>query len=131
MVTPALGLDMAFDSTSMAYDLALPIVALSINALLLIAHPVVALRVSHSTFLLYKNCGIWSNTAGTVEVGFEGQEVGDDSHHSVTLLSEIECGCKGSPFFGIREVGHDVEFPPRVFDTDVAYDKFIDYLSLG
>ena len=42
MLTPALRLDMAFDSTSMAYDLALPIVALLI------------LRISSPTFLRYK-----------------------------------------------------------------------------
>jgi hypothetical protein len=37
MLTPALCLDMAFDSTSMAYDLALPIVALSIVTFPLVA----------------------------------------------------------------------------------------------
>jgi hypothetical protein len=68
---------------------------------------------------------------GLAEAGFEGQEVGDDACHSVSLLSELECGGKGSPFLGIREVGHDVEFPPRVFDRDVAYCKVIDYLVLG
>ena len=57
--------------------------------------------------------------------------MGDDARHSVSLLSELECGCKGSPFFGIREVGHDVKFPSRVFDRDVAYGKVIDYLVLG
>jgi len=129
MLAPALHLDMAFDSTSMAYDLALPIVALPIVAL-----PVFALftfRVSSSTFRRYKQCGIWSNTACPAEAGFQRQEVGDDAHHSVSLLSELKCGCKGSPFFGIREVGHDVEFPPGVFDHDVAYGKVIDYFILG
>jgi hypothetical protein len=43
MLTPALRLDMAFDSTSMAYDLALPIVTLPIIALPVVALPVVAL----------------------------------------------------------------------------------------
>ena len=119
MLTPALRLDMALDSTSMAYDLALPIVALS------------TFRVSSSTFLRYKQCGIWSKTAGPAEAGFEGQEVGDNARHCVRFLSELECRCKGSPLFGIREVGHDVEFPPRVFDRNVAYGKVIDYLVLS
>jgi len=52
MLAPALRLDMALYSTSMAYDLALPIVARPIVAL-----PIVALstfRVSSSTVLRYK-----------------------------------------------------------------------------
>jgi hypothetical protein len=74
MLTLALHLDMAFDSTSMAYDLALPIVALPIVALPIVAIPVVALftfRVSFSTFLRYVQCSIWSKTAGPAEAGFE------------------------------------------------------------
>ena len=129
MLAPALRLDMALYSASMAYDLALPVVALPI-----VAFPIVALstfRVSFPTFLRYKQCGVWTKTAGPAEAGFEGQEVGDDARHSVSLLSELECGCKGSPFFGILEVAHDVEFPPRVFDCDVAYGKIIDYFVLG
>jgi hypothetical protein len=123
MLTPALRLDMAFETTSMAYDLALPIVTLPIVTL-------VTLQVSSSTFLRYKQSGIWSKTTGPAEAGFEGQEVGDDARHSVSLLSELECGCKGLPFFGIREVGHDVEFPPRVFDRDIAYSKVMDNFVL-
>ena len=92
---------------------------------------IVALRVSYSIFLRYTQRGIWSKTAGAAEVGFEGQEVGDDAHHRVSLLRELECGCNGSALFGIREVGHNVEFPPRVFDRNVAYGKVIDYLVLG
>jgi len=126
MFAPALRLDMAFDSTSMAYDLALPIVTLPVVTL-----PVVAIGASSWTFLCYKQCGIWSKTAGPAEAGFEGQEVGDDPRHNVSLLSELQCGCKGSPFFSIREVGHVVEFPPRVFDRDVTYGKVIDYLVLS
>ena len=57
--------------------------------------------------------------------------MGDDARIIISLLSELECGCKGSPFFGIGEVGQDVEFPPRVFDRDVTYGKVIDYLVLG
>jgi len=129
MLAPAFCLDMAIDSTSMAYDLALPIVALPIVAL-----PIVALftfRVSSSTCHRYEQCGIRSKAAGPAEPGFEGQEVGDDARHRVSLLSELKCGCKDSPFFGIRGVGRDVEFPPRVFDRDVASGKVIDYLVLG
>jgi len=70
MLTPALRLDMAFDSTSMAYDLALPIIALPIVALPIIAIPIVTLPISSPTFLGYKQCGIWSKTAGPVEAGF-------------------------------------------------------------
>jgi len=87
--------------------------------------------VSSSTCLGYKQCGIWNKTAGPVEAGLEGQEVGDNARHCIRFLSELECECKGSLFFGIREVGHDVEFPPRVFDRDVAYCMVIDYLVLG
>jgi len=126
MLTPALRLDMAFDSTSMAYDLALPVIALAIVPL-----PIVTFPISSTTFLRYKQRGIWSKTAGPAEAGFERQGVGDNAPHCVRFLSELECKCKGSPFFGIREVGHDVEFPPRVFDRDVAYGKVIDYLVLG
>jgi len=68
---------------------------------------------------------------GPVEAGLKRQEVGDDPHHCVSRLSGLECGCNGSPFFGIREVGHDVEFPPRVFDRNVAHGKVIDHLDLG
>ena len=57
--------------------------------------------------------------------------MGDDSRYCVRLLRELECGCKGSPFFGMREVGYDVEFPPRVFDRDVAYGKVIGYVVRG
>jgi len=131
MLAPALRLDMALYSTSMAYGLALPIVALPIVTLPVIALPVVALRVSSSIFHRYKHCGIWSRTGGPAMVGFEGLVVGDDTRHYVRLLSELECGCKGSPFFGIREDGHDVEFPPRVFDHDVAYGKVMACLVLG
>jgi len=60
-----------------------------------------------------------------------GGTVGDDARHSVSLLSELECGCKGLPFFGIWELGHYVEFPPGVFDHDIAYGKVIDYFGLG
>jgi hypothetical protein len=128
MLASALRLYMAHYSTSMAYGLVLPIVALPIMALPIVALPfvalaVVALRVSSSTFLPCKQCAIWITTAGSVEAGFFGQEVGDDIRHCVCLLSELECGCKGSPFFGIWEIGHDLEFPPRVFDRDVAYSK--------
>jgi len=126
LLTPALRLDMAFDYTSMASDLALPIVALPVADL-----PVVALRISSVTFLCYQYCGMWSKTADPGEVGFEGQEVCDDSCHCVSLLRELESGCKGLPFFRIRDVEHDVEFPLRVFDRDAAYGKAIDYLLLG
>jgi len=61
MLTPALYLDMPFDSTSMAYDLALPIIALPIIAL-----PLVTVSIPSPTFLLYKQCGIWNKTAGPV-----------------------------------------------------------------
>jgi len=131
MLTPALRLDMASESTSMACDMPHPIVALAILALPVVALPIIALRVSSSTLLRYQHCGIWSKTAGPVEEGFEGQEVGDDTRHCVCLLSEHENGCKSSPFFGIREDGHDVEFLPRVLDRDVAYSKIIDYLVLS
>jgi len=57
--------------------------------------------------------------------------VGDNALHCVLFLSELECGCKRLPFFVIRDVGHDVEFPPRVFDRDVAYGNVIDFLGLG
>ena len=57
--------------------------------------------------------------------------MGDGARHRVGLLYELEGGGKGLPFFGIREVGHDVELPPRVFDRDVAYGKVIDYHVLG
>jgi hypothetical protein len=57
--------------------------------------------------------------------------VGDNSHHCVRHLSELECACKGSSFFGIWEVGYDVEFPPRVFNRDVTYGKVIDYFVQG
>jgi hypothetical protein len=69
MLAPALRPYMALNSSSMAYDLALPIVALPI-----IAHPIVAnytFRVLSSTFLLYTLCGIWSKNSGPAEVGFE------------------------------------------------------------
>jgi len=125
MLAPPFRLDMAFDSTSMAYDLALPIVALAIVTLAIVTH-----RLSSLTFLCYKQCCIWSKTAGRAEAGFEGQEVGDNARHCVRCLSELEYRCKGSPFFGIREVLHYIEFPPRVFDRDVAYCKVIDYLVL-
>ena len=115
---------MALYSTSMAYDLALLIIALAIVTLL-------TLQILSPTFLRYKQCCIWSKTVGPPEAGFEGQEVGDDVRHSVSLLSELECGCKGSPFFGIQEVGHDVEFTLRVFNHDVAYGKVLDYLVLS
>jgi len=141
MLTSALRLDMAFDSTSIAHDLALPIVALPIVALPIVALPIVALpivalpivtlSILSPTFLRYKQCSIWSKTAGPAEAGFEGQEVGYNARHCVRFLSELECGCKGSPFFGIRKVGHDVEFPPEVFNRDVAYGKVIDHLVLG
>jgi len=131
MLTPAFRRDMAFDSTSMAYDLALPIIAHSIVAVPVVALPVVDLRVSSLTVLRYKECGSWSKSTGPVEAGFDGQEVGDYRSHRVSLLSELECGCKGSPFFGIQEVEHDVEFPPRVFDHDVTYGKIIEYFVLG
>jgi hypothetical protein len=129
MLTPALRLDMAFDSTSMAYDLALRIVALPILAIPLVA--LLTLRILSTKFLRYKQRGIWSKTSGPVEVGFEGQEVGDKAGYIVSLLSELECRCKGSPLFGILEVGHDVELSPRLFDHDVAFGKVIDYLVLG
>jgi len=129
MLAPAFRLDMAFESTSMAYDLALPIIALPIVAIPFVAP--FTFRVLSSTFLRYKQCGIWRKAAGPAEAGFEGQEVSDNARHSVGLLIELECGCKGSPFVGFREVGHDIEFPPRVFDRDVAYGKVIDYLGLG
>ena len=129
MLPPAFLLVMAFDSTSMAYDLALPIVALPIVAHRIVAH--FTFRVSSSTFLRYIQCGIWSKTACPADAGFEGQEVGDNACHCVRFLSELECGSKGSPSFGIWEVGHDVEFSPRVFDGDVAYGKVIIYLVLG
>jgi hypothetical protein len=86
----------------MAYDLTLPIVALPIVAFLVLAVPVVALRLSSSTFDHYKHCGIWSMTVGTAEADFEGQEVGDNARHSVRFLSELESGCKVSSFFGIQ-----------------------------
>jgi len=121
MLAPALHLDMALYSTSMAYDLALPIIAL----------PIVALSILSLTFLHYKQYGIWSKTAGPAEAGFEGQEVGDDACHCVRFLSQLECGCKDSPFFNIRDIGHDVGSPPRVFDRDVAYGKVIDYFFQG
>ena len=124
MLAPAVRLDMALDSTSMACHLALPIVALPIIALS-------TFGVTSSPFLRYKQCGIWSKTVGPPEASFEGQEVGDNARHCVHCLSELECRCKGSPFSSIREVGHDVEFPPRVFDCDVAYSKVMDYLVLG
>jgi len=57
--------------------------------------------------------------------------MGDDTRHCVRLLSEHQCGCKGLPYFGIEKVGHDVEFPPRVFDRDVTYGNVIDYVVLG
>jgi hypothetical protein len=60
MLTPALRLDMALYSTSMADGLALPIVALPIVGLPVVAHAVVALPVSSSTFLRYKQCDNWS-----------------------------------------------------------------------
>jgi len=126
MLAPALRLDMALYSTSMAYGLALPIVAIPVVAL-----PFVTLPISSPTFLRYKQCSIWNKTAGPAEAGFEGREVGDNARHCVHFLSELECRCKGSPFFGMPEVGHDVEFPPRVLDRDVAYGKVIDYLVLG
>ena len=114
MLTPALRLDMALYSTSMAYDLALPIVALPI-----VTH--LTLRTSSPIFLPPKHRGIWRKTSGPAEAGFEGQEVGDHTRDCVRLLSELECGCKGSPFFSIREVGHDVEFHPTVFNRNVTY----------
>ena len=52
MVTPALRLDMALYSTSMAYDLALLIVALPIITLPMVA--LLTLRISSPTFLRYK-----------------------------------------------------------------------------
>jgi len=131
MLTPALRLDMALYSTSKAYDLALPTVALPIVAIPIVALPVVALPISSSTFCLHEQCSIWTKTGGPAEAGFEGQEVGDDVRHCVCFLSELECRCNGSPFFGIREVGHEVEFPPRVIDRDVAYGMVIDYLVLS
>jgi hypothetical protein len=102
----------------------LPIVALPVFALF-------TLRVSSSTFLCYKECSIWTKAAGPAEAGFEAQEVSDDARHRVSLLSELECGCKGLALFGIREFGHDVKFAPRVFDRDVTYGKVIDYLILS
>jgi hypothetical protein len=113
----------------MAYDLALPIVALPIVTL-----PVIALftyRVSSSTVLCYQQCGIWSKIMGPAEAGFEGQKVGDNARHDHRFLSELECRCKGSPFFGIWEVVHDAEFPPTFFDHDVSYGEFIHYDVLG
>jgi len=86
MLAPALRLDIALYSTFMAYDLAVPIFALPIVAI-----PVVAIPVSSSTFLRYKQYGIWSKTTGPVEAGFEGQEVGDNARHCVRFLSELEC----------------------------------------
>jgi len=131
MLTPALRLDMALYSTSMAYDLALPIITLPIVALPIVALPIVTLPILSPTSLHYKQWCIWSKTAGPAEARFEGQEVGDDARHCVCFLSDLKWGCQVSPFFGIREVEHDVEFCPRVFDRDVAYGKVIDYLVLG
>jgi hypothetical protein len=123
MLTPALRLDMARYFTSMAYYLAHPIVALPLVAFFTI-------EVSSSTFLRYKYCGIWSQTTGPAEASFEGQEVGNNGRHCVRFLTELEGGCKGSPFFSMWDVGHDVEFPPTVFDGDIAYRNVIDYLVL-
>jgi len=144
MLTPALPLDMALFSTSMAYDLALPIVPIPIVPIRIVALPIVALpivtlpivalltlRVSSWTFVRYKQCGIWSTTSGPAEASFEGKEAGDNTCHCVRLVSDLECGCKCSLLFGIREVGHEAEFPPTVFNRDVAYGKVIDYLDLG
>jgi len=55
MLTPALPLDMAFDSTSMACDLALPIVALLIVALPVVTLPVFVFRGSSSTSFIIIN----------------------------------------------------------------------------
>jgi len=33
--------------------------------------------------------------------------------------------------FGVREVGHDVKFRPRVFDCDVAFREMSDYFVLS
>jgi len=63
--------------------------------------------------------------------GFAGQQVGDNARHCVRFLSELESRCKHLPFFYIREVGYNVEFPPKVFDRDVAYGQVNDYLVLG
>jgi hypothetical protein len=44
----------------------------------------------------------WRKTSGPVEAGFEGQEVGDDTHYSVLLRSELECGCRWEMVAGAR-----------------------------
>jgi len=85
MLTSALLLDMTFVSTSMEYDLALPIVTLSIVPISVVT--LFTFRVSSSTFLCYKQCGIWTKSADHAEGGIEGQEVGDDARHSASLLS--------------------------------------------
>jgi len=113
---------------------ALPIVAVPIVAVPFVAVPIAALitcQVSSSTFFWYEQCRIWSKAAGPVEGGFEEHEACDSTCHCVRLLSELECGYKGLPFIDIREVGNYIEFPPRVFNHDVAYCMVIDYLVLG
>jgi len=72
------------------------------------------------TFLRYADYGIGSKTSGPVEAGFERQKVGDDACHHASLLSGLECGCKGLPFIGIWKVGHNVEYRPRVFVHNIA-----------
>jgi hypothetical protein len=129
MLTSALCLDLAFESTTMASVLAVPIVTLPI-----VAHPIFILfpfRVLSSTVVDYKSYGILSMIAGPMEVGFKGQEVGDNAQHTVSFLCELEWECIGSPFIVIREVGQDVEIPLRLFIHDVAHSKFIDDLVLG
>jgi len=126
MLSPALRLDTALYSTSMAYDLSLPIVALPIIVL-----PVVALSISSPTCLHYEQFSIRSKTADRAEAGFEGQEVAHDACHYVRFLRDLECRCKRSPFFGIRERRYAGQRTPRVFDRDVTYGKVIDYRVLS
>jgi len=119
---------MALYSTSMAYDLPVPIVTLPI-----IAFPIVALlslQIVSQTVLRYKQCGIWSRAIGHTETGFKGQEVGDDTRHCVHRLRDLQSGCKRSRFCGIREVGRNVESLPRLNDLEVAYSKVIYYFVL-
>jgi len=128
MLPPALRLEMALYSTSIAYDRPLPIVALAI-----IAFPIVALlslQIMSQTILCYKQCGMWSKTTGHTETGFKGQDVGDDTFHCVHLVRDPQSGCKGSRFCDIWEVGQDVESLLGLHDLDVAYAKVICYFVL-
>jgi hypothetical protein len=68
MLAATLLLDMACNSTSIASDLAVPIVTLLIVAVGIVA--VFSFRVSSSTCLHDQYCGINRNSAGSTGAGF-------------------------------------------------------------